>query len=50
MHACIGVMRALNQNVERVFDPNRKEHGESASWRGIDETAFGRSFCWRFQN
>ena len=22
----IGVMRALNRNVERVFDPTRKEH------------------------
>ena len=26
MLARIGVMRALNRNVERVFDPNRKEH------------------------
>jgi hypothetical protein len=24
--ARIGVMRALNRNVERVFDPTRKEH------------------------
>jgi hypothetical protein len=26
MHARIGVMRALNRNIERVFDPTRKEH------------------------
>jgi hypothetical protein len=26
MFARIGVMRALNQKVERVFDPTRKEH------------------------
>jgi hypothetical protein len=25
MHARIGVMRALNRNVERVFNPDRKE-------------------------
>lgn len=24
--ARIGVMRALNRNIERVFDPTRKEH------------------------
>ena len=29
VHARIGVMRALNQHVERVFDPNRKDsHSE----------------------
>jgi hypothetical protein len=26
MHARIGVMRALNRHVERVFDPSRKDH------------------------
>jgi hypothetical protein len=26
MLARIGVMRALNRNVERVFNPDRKEH------------------------
>jgi hypothetical protein len=26
MHARIGVLRALNRNVERVFNPNRKDH------------------------
>jgi len=25
MHARIGVLRALNRHVERVFDPDRKE-------------------------
>jgi len=26
MHARIGVMRALNRHVERVFNPDRKDH------------------------
>jgi hypothetical protein len=26
MFARIGVMRALNRDVERVFDPSRKDH------------------------
>src|SRR6266516_3110061 len=26
MFARIGIMRALNRHVERVFDPDRKEH------------------------
>jgi hypothetical protein len=26
MFARIGVMRALNRNVEHVFDPDRKDH------------------------
>jgi hypothetical protein len=26
MFARIGIMRALNRNVERVFDPSRKDH------------------------
>jgi hypothetical protein len=26
MFARIGVMRAINRNVERVFDPSRKDH------------------------
>jgi hypothetical protein len=26
MHARIGVLRALNRNVERVFNPDRKDH------------------------
>jgi hypothetical protein len=34
MFARIGVMRALNRNVERVFNPDRKDH---RNWRGINE-------------
>jgi hypothetical protein len=30
MHAHIGMLRALNQHVERVFDPSRKD----PHWRG----------------
>jgi hypothetical protein len=26
LHARIGVMRALNRHVERVFNPDRKDH------------------------
>jgi hypothetical protein len=26
MHARVGVLRALNRNVERVFNPDRKDH------------------------
>ena len=26
MHAQIGMLRALNRNVERVFNPDRKDH------------------------
>ena len=26
MHVRIGIMRALNRHVERVFDPSRKDH------------------------
>jgi hypothetical protein len=38
MFARIGVMRALNPHVERVFNPDRKDqHGDAGSWRGIDE-------------
>ena len=36
MHACIGVLRALNRHVERVFNPDRKDtHWESGSWRAV---------------
>ena len=32
MHARIGVMRALHRNVERVFNPGRKDHlGENGN-------------------
>jgi hypothetical protein len=37
MHARIGVMRALNRHVERVFNPDRKTCiGDAASWRWIN--------------
>jgi hypothetical protein len=37
MFARIGVMRALNWHVERVFDPSRKDtHWGAGSRRGID--------------
>jgi hypothetical protein len=37
MFARIGVMRALNRHVERVFDPSRKDkHWAAGSWRAID--------------
>jgi hypothetical protein len=37
MFARIGIMRALNRRVERVFNPDRKEIiGAAGSWRGID--------------
>jgi hypothetical protein len=26
MHARIGMLRAMNRHVERVFDPSRKDH------------------------
>jgi hypothetical protein len=38
MFARIGVMRALNRHVERVFNPDRKDHHwDAASWRAINE-------------
>ena len=38
MFARIGVMRALNRHVERVFDPSRtKSIGASINLRAIDE-------------
>jgi hypothetical protein len=38
MFARIGVMRALNRYVERVFDSSREEtHWHGGSWRGIDD-------------
>ena len=37
MFARIGIMRALNRHVERVFNPHRKTTiGAAGSWRGID--------------
>jgi hypothetical protein len=38
MFARIGVMRALNRNVVREFNPDRKDpHWGAGSWRGIDD-------------
>jgi hypothetical protein len=37
MHARIGMLRALNRHVERVFNTDRKDPiGGGGSWRGID--------------
>ncbi len=42
MFARIGLMRALNRNVECVFNPDRKDHHWGAvSWRGIDDPGCG---------
>jgi hypothetical protein len=44
MFARIGIMRALNRHVERVFNPDRK----GGSWRAIgDEGPCGRTFTIR---
>jgi hypothetical protein len=38
LHARVGMLRALNRNVERVFNPDRKARiGDGGSWCGIDE-------------
>ena len=38
MYARIGVMRALNRHVERVFDRRGKiSIGDAGSWRGISK-------------
>ena len=38
MFARIGVMRALNRHVERVFNSDRKDqHWDAGSWREIDD-------------
>jgi hypothetical protein len=38
LFARIGIMRALNRHVERVFNPSRKEkHWERAGWREIND-------------
>jgi hypothetical protein len=54
MLARIGVMRALNRHVERVFDPSRKEkHWAAANSRAIDEAGSrrGRSMSrWRYRS
>jgi hypothetical protein len=43
MFARIGVMKALNRHIERVFNSDRKDHHwASGSWRGIDNGLFTR--------
>jgi hypothetical protein len=38
LHVRVGMLRALNRHVERVFNPDRKTSiGESASWREISD-------------
>ncbi len=47
MHARIGMLRALNRNVERVFDQSRKDkHWGVASLRGTNDGVGGSAF-WR---
>jgi hypothetical protein len=41
MLARIGVMRALNRNVERVFDPSRKDHHSGKRKRKRDQMKTG---------
>jgi hypothetical protein len=49
MFARIGVMRALNCHVERVFNPTaRTIIGDGGSWRGTDDARVGPNasrFC-----
>ena len=47
MHARIGMLRALNRNVERVFDQSRKDkHWGVPSLRGTNDGVGGSTF-WR---
>src|SRR6266478_3272783 len=39
MHSRIGVLRALNRNIERVFTDRKEMHWGSGSWRGTDDRA-----------
>jgi hypothetical protein len=47
MFARIGVMRALNGHVERVFNPDRKGSSlrESGNWRETDANRANRTFA-----
>ena len=46
MFARIGVMRALNRHVERVYDLSRKEkHGGAGNWRGTGENSAFTRLC-----
>jgi hypothetical protein len=43
MFARIGMMRALNRHVERVFDLSRKDIlGDGGDWRGIGDRCCAR--------
>ena len=43
MHSRIGMLRALNRNTERVFNPDRKDRRwGSGSWREIGDLNTGR--------
>jgi hypothetical protein len=42
MMARIGIMRALNRHVERVFDPSRKAHANTIIVRPIMTFSFRR--------
>jgi hypothetical protein len=43
MFARIGVMRALNRHVERVFNPDRKDRHWSPAYRGTSVGKPGRA-------
>jgi len=46
MFAWIGVLRALNRHVERVFNPERKERlGPRGSWKGTNGQKPPAIFC-----
>jgi hypothetical protein len=41
MHARVGMLRALNRHVERVFNLIvRTTIGDDGSWRGIDQSGY----------
>jgi len=47
MLARIGVMRALNRNVERVFNPNRKDHHWGRRKLARHSLSSGSTMGWR---
>jgi hypothetical protein len=42
MFARIGIMRALNQQVERVFNPDRKDHHSGKRKLARDRSRIGK--------
>jgi hypothetical protein len=53
LHARVGVLRALNRHVERVFNPDWEDRHRGGSWRGTGERRglrprrqAGRNTCW----